>query len=156
MKPKIVILIGNIGAGKTTLCSEFIKKEFVCISRDSLRYMIGSGDYIFNRKYEPVIHRAEKIIIEEFMSERINLVIDEVGVSKWMRQQYIYLAEQYNYEITAVVLPKLSMEQSVNRRMISPHGQPNRKLWEAVWTKFDEQYEQPTKKEGFDKVIFLK
>ena len=160
MRPELVILIGNIGSGKSTLCRQYIKKGFIVISRDSLRYMIGAGEYIFDQKYEPAIHAANLAILEQFLAWGHNVVMDEVNITKNLRAAYIKRAQtisQYRqYKITGIVLPRLSKEVSVERRLRSPHGNFPRSTWEQVWENFNRMYESPTKTEGFDKIIRLK
>ena len=151
--PKLIILVGNIGSGKSTLCSEYAQKRYIIISRDALRYMIGNGRYRFDLKIESAVWSSELHIVEEFMRLGVNLVIDEVGLTRRMRSRYLVLAKLYQYDSVAIILPSLSMKQSVDRRMKDPHGQPDRKLWEDVWLRFDSVYEEPTCKEGFKQVI---
>lgn len=154
---KMIILVGNIGSGKSTyIKKELVPKGYVVVSRDSIRYMIGGGDYIFNPKLEPSIFQSETDILINFMCEGVNIVVDEVGINKRLRAKYIKLAKLESYKINAIVMPKLSMSESVTRRMNNPHGQPDKKLWENVWKKFDDVYEEPTIKEGFNKVTIYK
>jgi predicted kinase len=156
-KPELVLLIGNIGSGKSTFCKKLISKGFshVIISRDSLRYMIGAGKYRFEPKIEKAIWDSELNIIDNFMFLGQNILVDEVGITKSMRARYSFLARKWNYSITVIEMPRYSMKKSVNRRLKDPHGQPDRKLWESVWKKFDAMYEKPTKSEGFAKIIKL-
>lgn len=153
---KILIMVGNIGSGKTTWIKKFLKKtkeKYVVMSRDDIRYMIGGGTYVFDLELEPAVWESEKQIIKTFMKLGINIIVDEVGVSPKMRKRYIKLANQFKYKKYVIKLPYLSQRISVNRRMKNPHQQPNRKLWEDVWTKFDKVYDYPNKKEGFHQVI---
>jgi predicted kinase len=152
----IVIMTGNIGSGKSTLVNFYIEDNYSCVCRDGLRYMLGNGQYKFERIKEPVIWKTEKFMIEEFMKAEMNVVVDEVGVSKQLRKPYVELAKKYGYTITAIVMPKLTKKESVDRRMKNPHGQPNRKLWEEVWTKFNRIYTEPSKKEGFNEIIHIR
>jgi len=154
-RPKIVILVGNIGSGKSTLTKKYVSDNYICISRDAFRYQIGSGDYIFDAKYESVIHLTEKFMIEEFMKKRFNLIIDETGINEEMRRPYIQLAKKHNYECIAVELSRISKELAVQRRMNCPHGTGSKNLWERVWEKFEERYVSPTIEEGFDDITKL-
>lgn len=154
-KKHLIILIGNIGSGKSTYCKKYQEQGYIVIARDQLRYGIGNGKYVFNYKYEPVIWSTELYMFRKFIELEENIVVDEVGMSKNMRQRYIPYAKENGYTITALELPRLSMGESVTRRMINPHGQPNVELWKQVWTKFEAIYEPPTKEEGFDKIIKL-
>ena len=153
---KLVVLVGNIGSGKTTYTHKLVAKGYVAISRDALRYMIGNGKYTFNPDLEPAIFSSETEIIKRFMELGVDIVIDEVGINKHVRARYIYLANKYKYQKICVCLPKYSMEECVDRRMQDPHGQPDRALWESVWIKFNKRYQKPSLKEGFDKIIQLR
>ena len=150
---ELIILCGNIGTGKSTLAKQYQEKGYVVIARDGLRYSIGGGNYIFNTDYEPIIWGTELYMLELFMEHGVNLVIDEVGISKSMRVRYIIPARDYGYTIKCRVLPQLSMKEAVDRRMKDPHGQPNKELWENAWVKFQAQYEEPTLDESFDEII---
>lgn len=154
-KPEIIIMCGNIGTGKTNLVKEYAEKGYVVIARDDLRYDIGGGIYIFNRDLEPAIWQTEIDMLYNFMKLGVNIIVDEVGISKQMRERYLKMinANFPNYKKICIEMPKLSMKVAVNRRMKDPHGCPNRTLWTGVWQYFDKLYEKPTKKEGWDKII---
>ena len=150
---ELVILVSNIGGGKSTTARKYQEKGYVVIARDGLRYSIGGGNYIFNPKYEPIIWETELCMLDSFMELGVNIVIDEVGINKAMRRRYIIPAKEYGYIVKCHLLPKLSMKEAVDRRMKNPHGQNNRKLWEQVWNKFQSQYEETSLAEGFDEII---
>jgi predicted kinase len=150
---EIIILVGNIGSGKSTLAKEYAKKGYVVISRDSFRYMIGAGTYRFDFKTEPFIKKSAIATLKTFLKSGYNLVYDEVNVSKKLRTHSIQLAKQFDYKIIVVKLPRLAKQISVDRRMRNPHGQPDRNVWNRVWEMFDEIYEEPTIKEGINKII---
>ncbi len=161
-KPKegrmnLYILVGNISTGKSTFVKHFLQRhpKVVCISRDALRYMIGGGEYIFNENLEWSIFDAELYIIESFMKSGLDVIIDEVSISKKMRAAYINLAKGYNYSTIALIIPKISKQLCVDRRMKdSDRGTP-REVWEDVWDKFNNQFETPTIEEGFDKTLTI-
>ncbi len=150
--PEVVILIGNIGCGKSTL-TKVLSGRYVILSRDSFRYGIGAGRYIFNPVYEPAIVKTAVFMFKEFLELGCDIVVDEVNVSKQYRQKYISEAKAKGYTVTAIVLPRLPKEEAVNRRMSNPHDSNTREHWEDVWDKFEAKYEMPTEEEGFDKVI---
>ncbi len=66
-KPEIIILVGNIGSGKTTLAKKYAKKGYVIIARDDLRYNIGAGQYVFDRKLEKAIWQTEIDMVYNFL-----------------------------------------------------------------------------------------
>ena len=149
---KLAILIGNIGCGKSTLAEAYYKKGYIIISRDSMRYGIGNGHYTFKPKYEPVIVKTAVYMFKETCKRGFDIVLDEVNVCRFYREKYIAIAKKYGYKTTARVLPILSKEVAVERRMRNPHGQPDRRIWEMVWDKFDNIYEEPLLVEGFDSI----
>ncbi len=152
MNKELIILIGNIGTGKTTYAPQYVKKGYVAIARDTLRYAIGDGKYIYNPQYEPIIFTIERFMFHQFLIKGVNIIVDEVGVSKEMRKHYIEEAKRFGYKITAIEMPHLTMKEAVDRRMNNPHQQNDRKLWEQVYAKFEAMYEEPTKEEGFDEI----
>ena len=149
----LIVLVGNIGSGKSTYSKQYQEQGYIVVARDQLRYAIGNGTYVFNMKYEPIIWRAEIRMFREFVEMGVNIIVDEVGLSKDHRKRYIPWAKKHNYKVTVIEMPKLSMKESVERRMNNPHGQPDRNLWEQIWTKFDTYYESPSFSEGIDEII---
>jgi len=83
----------------------------------------------------------------------VNIVVDEVGVSKAMRMRYIVPAKDCGYTVKCHVLPQLLQKTAVDRRMQNPHGQYDRELWKQVWDKFQSLYEEPSLEEGLDAII---
>ena len=156
MIKEVVILVGNIGSGKSYYTKKYQKKGYVVISRDQLRYAIGNGNYVWNIDYEPTIWSSELYMYRRFIELGINIIVDEVGVTKTLRQRYIKYAKEYSYKVKAIVMPRLSMLKAVRRRIKDPHGQFDAEIWKQLWFKFDVVYEKPTKKEGFDSIKYLK
>ena len=156
MKKEIIILVGNIGTGKTTIAKELKKDGYIIIARDMLRYAIGGGEYIFNYYYEPTIWSTELYMFKKFTELGVSMIIDEVGMNRTQRARYIQYAKTYGYMVTVMEMPKLTMKEAVDRRLKNPHCQPDRKLWEQIWKKFNKMYEKPTKKEGIDIIVRAK
>jgi predicted kinase len=149
----LIILVGNIGVGKSTYSRKLADEGYIVISRDQLRYGIGGGTPIFDHYYESIIWKTEFYMFKQFANLGVNLVIDSVAVNKRLRARYIKYAKSKGYYITVKILPKISMNKSVNRRMKNPHGRKDRLVWERIWNKFDAMYEEPTKDEGMDEII---
>ncbi len=155
MNKELIILIGNIGSGKSTLCEEYVKKGYLIVSQDDLRYSIGAGKYTFDYLYEPCIKETIQTLARVIMQKSIPLIVDETNMSKVIRLKYLFLANLHEYKTTALVLPILSEEESVKRRLQNNHGDTDEETWKNVWKMFDIMYEEPTIKEGFDELIFL-
>lgn len=153
-RPKFYIMVGNIGSGKSTYIKNNMKDATV-ISKDSLRYAIGGGNYIFDPKLEPVIHNTSVYMVDQFCHQKKvqSIVLDETNVQAKNRKQFINLAKEHGYDVIAVVFPNFPKDVAVNRRLTNPHCQPDRELWESVWDKFNNRYKHPTLEEGFHCII---
>jgi len=150
---ELVLLVANIGEGKSTLAKQYQEKGYVVISKDGLRYVIGAGNYVYKQEYEPIIWETELSMLESFMDIGANIVIDSICVGKSMRARYISFAKIYGYKIKCHILPQLTMKEAVDRRMQNPHQQNDKSMWESTWFKFQSQYQEPTLDEGFDEII---
>lgn len=155
-KRELIIMVGNIGSGKSTYVNQYRDKGYVVIARDQLRYGIGNGNYIFNLDYESVIWKTELYMFKRFADLGINMVIDEVGLNAEMRKRYIPYAKLMGYKIIVIEMPKFSMKEAVSRRLTNPHGQFDKKIWEDVWTRFNNLYEPPVLEEGIDEIYQIR
>lgn len=150
----LTLLVGNIGSGKSTWIKNN-KKDALVVSKDSLRYMVGGGVYLFNPKIENIIWDIEKAFLNRAMLEGHDIIIDASNMNKKTRKSFIKVAKAFNYYVLAVVMPLLSKEECITRRMTNPHDQPSEEIWGMVWDKFNKQYEEPTLDEGINEIIFL-
>jgi predicted kinase len=149
-KPTLTIMVGNIGSGKSTQSKEMVDLGYIVISRDSFRYMLGGGKYLYSPKTEPIVHKFTMICLRTSLKNKLNVILDGCNMTIKERKKYIQLAKCFRYKVTCIHFSGLTMEECVDRRMKNPHGQPDRNLWETVWKKFDSRYERPTLEEGFD------
>ena len=152
---KLIILIGTIGSGKSTLAKKFSKSDYVTVSRDAMRYMIKSGEYCFNPVYEPCIKSINLFAIEEFAKKGFNVVVDECCLNKSLRKSITSIGKRYKYAIYGILMPKISMKESVARRLKNNHGKNTKKTWESVYKMFKTISNKVTKREGFYKIIEL-
>lgn len=152
---EIQILIGNIGAGKSTYVKRMVDKGYVVISKDALRYMVGGGQYIYDEALEPVIHTMATGILLLLVFSRKNIIIDETNMSITERKDFMQYKYILDYKYTAIVFPKLSKEESVARRLQANHGVTPKEVWEQVWERKNAEYEEPTKEEGFYNIVNL-
>lgn len=157
-KPALIILVGNIASGKSTLArSLHEKKGYFCLSLDSFRYMLGAGKYVFDKKIEKGLGTIEIEFLRWLMDKRVNILVDDAKcVNEFFRRFFIQEARNYGYLVKCIELPKYSKKFCVGRRMQNPHCIYDRKIWEGVWDKMDYMYIQPSKEEGFDKITRLR
>jgi len=155
MSKELIVMAGNIGTGKTTYVKNYQKEGYIVIARDTLRYAIGGGTYVFNLDYEPIVHATEKYLLRKFLDLGVNIVIDETNVTARSRRVLDVEAKQGGYKVICIVMPRLSKKDSVDRRMQNPHDCPDRTVWEGVWGRFNDKYEEPKYSEGFDEINFI-
>lgn len=154
-KRNLYILVGNIGSGKTTFALEFITfggKNIVCVSGDSLRYMIGAGKYTYQKAFEPILKQTVLDIIRRFMENRLHIIVDDTHMTKETRKGLLSLAKEFNYDAIAFVFSRQTKRICVDRRMKKPHDIRDRKVWEGVWDKLNNLYETPIIEEGFREI----
>jgi predicted kinase len=155
-KREVLMMVGNVGSGKSFQAERLKElKNAIVISRDSMRFGIGAGEYIFNNDYEPIIKKTALEMFQKFLTFGCNIIIDEVNIAKTSREPYIKVAHAAGYQIRAFVMPKLSKEESMARKTQKSYNQ-DMKVWETVWENFDNRYEEPTLGEGFDELIYHK
>lgn len=148
--PNLIMLVGNIGSGKSTFVKELTKRGYIVVSRDALRIMVGGGKYVFDVDLEPEIFRIERYALRVLSDFGHNIVIDETNMSLTIRGRHLDCIKDKGYRKIAIIMPKLSKEESITRRLEDNHGDNGRQVWGDVWDRFDKIYTAPTKEEGFD------
>lgn len=154
MKSELVILIGNIGTGKSTISKKYSEKGYYVVCRDSLRTMIGGGKYIFNNDTEAVIDTVSKILLDELLNLKVNVVLDETNMAIRTRRYAIGMGKEHGYKVIAHVTRKLSKEDCIAYRMKDNLRGTPIFIWESVWEKFNSMYQQPSSDEGFDNILY--
>ena len=158
MSKLFVVLVGNIASGKSTLCRALADDKYIICSRDALRYMIGAGQYCFDPVTEPIIGEGHDAMLQAMLqtADDESFVVDEVNVQSARRYYLCRMVDSHDYVKVALVLPKVSKNVAVGRRLKEEHGKFGKEVWEGVWERFNKAYTIPTKSEGFDHIIQLK
>ena len=149
---RLIILVGNIASGKTTLVKDLVKLGYLVLSRDDIRYMLGGGEYIWDTNLEKIIKDIQLSLLRKIVRKKYDVVIDGTNMSMMSREDALAIANKAGYETIAYVMPKISKKKSVERRLANNHGNTTKKQWEDIWLKFDMWYEEPTHEEGFNKI----
>jgi predicted kinase len=151
---RLIILVGNIGSGKSTVAKEYAKEGFRVICRDDMRTMLAAGGYLFEPALERAIHRASRALLENLMIDQIDVLIDETNMTKRGRKELISLGKLFNYAITGVVMSELSKAKSIANRAKDNLRGNGLYIWSQVWQKFNNAYDKPSLDEGFDSLIW--
>lgn len=150
---KLIIMIGNIGSGKSTIARQYSSQGYIVVGRDELRSMLNGGKYQFRSQLEPVIQAGVVAMLESLMDQGHNIVLDQTSMSQNNRRMFIQLGKDYGYDVFAFVMPVIEMSECIRRRMQDASRNMDLDAWARVWTRFDESYEEPTVQEGFDDII---
>ena len=152
------ILVGNIGAGKTTYCnSQLDNDQTIILSKDDLRYSLRAGRYVYDLNLEDSIHACMQELCKKIMLDTdYDIIIDETNMSEEERKPYLRLGRVFNYNKVAIMFPEISKEESIKRRMKKNHGNNSREIWDEVWEKKTQEYTEPSEAEGFNRIILIK
>lgn len=147
---RLVLLVGNIGTGKSTIASKYAKRGYVIINNDDIVNMIHGGEYgLYNFEINHVYKSVTNAILKSAMKLNQNIVIDRTLMSKNDRKFYIDIAKKNNYTVKCIDFGPGNQE-SLNRRCQEKSNRgTTSKTWEIVHNKFYRIYEKPEYSEGF-------
>ena len=101
VKPDVVkdvqcmIMMGNIGTGKTTAAMQLVKDHgFYRVSHDDLSHMMRGYDY--DRDDVIMYHEIENMMIGSILWYRKDIVIDRTNMTRVDRLRWVELFKHYN------------------------------------------------------------
>jgi protein phosphatase len=151
-EPKLYLLIGCPGSGKTTFGKKYAKdNNIMYLSSDELRAAFGKNEE--DQSVTPRVFEHIRYATDEYLSKKISLMIDATNINKRDRKNYIDTANTYGIRVVAYVF-----EQP--RRVLIDRNQKRgenggRNVPVHVIDKMLNKYETPTYKEGFDEIIYV-
>ena len=132
--PKIIIMMGYPGSGKSTIAKHICKNEnYICIQRDI---------------YKTIPKMKKKAM--EYVLQKKSIIFDATNSSIKNRNEYIQFANKYNYEVVCIHVAT-SLEISFKRNRLRDESNQVPKIAYSVYSKY---YNQPNKKEGFTLMLF--
>ena len=118
--PTLYILQGIAGAGKSTLAKKMIAEGKASEYWEADMWMV---DRKCNYKFDPIklghCHKQCKEVIEDAMIRKQNIIQSNTNLRRKDIESYLYLAEQYGYEVTLIRL---------NSNFGSIHNVPDEKI----------------------------
>jgi predicted kinase len=141
-KAHLIILMGNVGTGKTTYCNEKFKNQEIIVRPDDWKDL--NTDEIQKRLIKTV---------EEGLAGKKTVVVDGNNLSKKARDLLLYFKATAKCQATLVNFGK-GDEISLERRIAENQGQ-NDEFWKTVHDKNASIYEEPSLDEGFAEIIDL-
>ena len=137
---ELILMVGFPGSGKTYFANKIIESfEYIYISQDILK--------------------TKAKCIKEFKNNlqlNKNIVIDNLNYTKAIRQEYISIAKEYNYDIRCIVLntSKEISKHNMMCRFYTSNGIISR-IPELVYNNYNKKYEIPEMDEGIHKIEFI-
>lgn len=152
---KLILMVGNIGTGKTTSASRLMKddRNILTMSDDAIARMLNDGHYgpdIFTQKHWPLYSEIKGTCARLALNAGFNIIIDGTHMTECKRVRFIDIADEFNAKV--IVYLHEDSKEGLKRRLADPRGSAL-KIWRQVHERFENEYEPPTLGEGIDQII---
>jgi len=156
MENEIIILVGNIASGKSTLTRKYAAEGYLIINDDAIVSALHGGDGgAYEKTLKPLYKAVEDCIFSHGAALGRSIVIDRPNMSISNRRRYIGMAKSRDMSVRAVVMPMQDVLTHATRR----YNTDNRGLTLTAWTKaamrIANSYEAPSLNEGIDEICYL-
>lgn len=97
--PKIIMLKGLPGSGKTTWAKDFVANNqgWIRVNKDDIRIMFGAA---FSKKNEALVLRCHNLMIERALREAQNVVVDNTSFSEQHEKFIQEICDVSGYNVT--------------------------------------------------------
>ena len=144
-KPFLVILMGNVGTGKTTI-GNFVQRNY-----GGKRFSIDEFKEVNKILSSPDLDRKLRLEIEAELMHHRSVILDGKYLLKKSRSTWIYMANRFGINVIAIDCgcgDDLSLLARLN---------DNRGISEEIWRKEFEtsrsMFESPVMEEGFNVIL---
>lgn len=153
--PQIEILIGCVGAGKSTYAKYRAYQGAIIVNDDALVMAMHAGTYnLYKKGLKPLYKAVENTILQTALIMGKDVIIDRPNYSKQMRSRYISIARSLDCRVHILVFPEYAPEVHVARRMESNARGMDYDAWMAVFMAHKDNYTKPTIDEA-DEITYL-
>lgn len=140
MTGHLIVLVGNIGTGKSTYRKTKFNSGEVIICPDE--WGLNDGDEIERR----IVNTLDKAL-----ENGETVVVDGNNVTKARRDFFLFFAREHKAKATIIDFGKGDVKSLERRIQSSPEN--SRSQWEQIHLSNQEKYQQPDESEKFDEII---
>lgn len=158
--PELIVLIGLPGVGKSTWISNYLKdktEEYIIVSSDNYitKWAEEKGG-TYRDYFNEFVVAAGKKSREDFfkaVKDTKNIIIDYTNMTEKRRKMWLDNTKEYN---RIAVVWSLSPQTHDARIKSREEKEGYLKVPSFVMDQMAKSYVAPSKKEGFDKIIYIK
>lgn len=151
---QILVLVGFIASGKSTLCRRLAGEGWIVMCDDSIVTAVHGGRYeLYDRSNVALYKSTENHIACMALALGKPVVIDRgVNGTVSSRRRWLGIAKSLDVPCRALVMPMASPQEHARRRALSdPRGRTHQ-WWIDVASRHAVEFQMPTLAEGFDSV----
>lgn len=157
---KLIILVGNIGLGKSTFARKLADEGAMVVNLDSIVTMLHGGNYKgYREDWKEVYKGAQIDIMQQAVISSLDIIIDNTNMK---RKGRVRLISKFCQCVGGFTEKKIicydfgsGTEEGLDRRMGTPYGHEP-EYWKDVYKLKKEQYERPSLEEGFDETVDMR
>ncbi len=144
----LTLLVGIPGSGKSTFVASNKKENQVVLSSDAIRKELLSGEE--DQSNNKLIFATLYARAREFLLQGKDVVLDATNISVFERKRVLSNFVDLHLKRVAVVF-ETPVEVCVER-----DAKRDRTVGRDVIEKYVKRYQKPSKREGFDEIVFVK
>jgi predicted kinase len=157
--PDFIMLVGVPGSGKSTWTRQFLEtatKTFAVISTDDvLEGIAASRGISYSEAFKKYFKAAKREALQRFEHAKAagySIVWDQTNMASSKRKSVLASVPK-DYIKTAMVF--IVPEAELNCRLAAREAETGKHIPPFVMRDMFKNYEEPTKAEGFDQVLFV-
>ena len=162
IKVKVVIMVGNVGCGKSTLTRKMVEKnpnKYLVWNNDNFNFMMTSGLSSFTPLKNNFMNNMMYEFITNCLCNNHSFIIDATNMTKKGRIQHIRTIKSIVNELNNEIYSELvaydfgpGNHKTLERRLLSPR-ETKTHSWRKIHDNFKRIYSTPVTDEGFDSII---